>query len=75
MAEDSPYLSRDIHPLIRKGCCYCSVAESCLTFVTPWTGSHQDPLSWESTDKNTGVCCHFLLQGISLTQGLNTHLL
>ena len=35
MAEDSPYLSRDIHPLIRKGCCYCSVAESCLTFCHP----------------------------------------
>ena len=25
--------------------------------------------------KNTGVCCHFLLQVIFLTQGLNPHLL
>ena len=25
--------------------------------------------------KNTGVCCHFLLQGIFLTQGLNPYLL
>ena len=26
---------------------------------------------WNSPDKNTGVGCHALLQGISLTQGLN----
>ena len=26
---------------------------------------------WNSPGKNTGVCCHFLLQGIFLTQGLN----
>ena len=25
--------------------------------------------------KNTGVGCHFLLQGVFLTQGLNLHLL
>ena len=30
---------------------------------------------WDSTDKNTGVGCHFLLQGIFLTQGLDPHLL
>ena len=27
------------------------------------------------TDKNTGVCCQFLLQGIFPTQGLNLRLL
>ena len=27
--------------------------------------------SWNSPGKNTGVGCHFLLQGIFLTQGLN----
>ena len=26
---------------------------------------------WEFLDKNTGLSCHFLLQGIFLTQGLN----
>ena len=26
---------------------------------------------WDSPGKNTGVCCHSLLQGIFLTQGLN----
>ena len=31
--------------------------------------------SWNSSGKNTGVDCHFLLQGIFLTQGLNMDLL
>ena len=30
---------------------------------------------WDYPGKNTGVGCHFLLQGIFLTQGLNTCLL
>ena len=30
---------------------------------------------WDSLDKNTGLCCHFFLQGIFLTQGSNPHLL
>ena len=30
---------------------------------------------WYSPGKNTGVGCHFLLQGIFLTQGSNLHLL
>ena len=30
---------------------------------------------WDSPGKSTGVGCHFLLQGIFLTQGLNPHLL
>ena len=30
---------------------------------------------WDSLGKNTGVCGHFLLQGIFLTQGLNLCLL
>ena len=29
---------------------------------------------WDFPGKNTGVGCHFLLQGIFLTQGLNLHL-
>ena len=58
-------------------------------FVTPWTIAHQAPLSmefsrqeyWssimcmEKKKKNTGVGCHFLLQGIFPTQGLNPGLL
>ena len=30
---------------------------------------------WDSLDKNTGVGCHALLQGILLTQGTNPHIL
>ena len=29
---------------------------------------------WDFPDKNTGVCCHFLLQGIFPNQGLNLNL-
>ena len=32
------------------------------------------PHPWDSPGKNTGVGCHFLLQGIFLTQGLNSSL-
>ena len=30
---------------------------------------------WDSPDKNTGVCCHFLLQGIFPNQGQNLSIL
>ena len=48
-------------------------------FVTPWTVSCQAPISMEFSRKKkkqnkTGVGCHFLLQGIFLTQGLNPYL-
>ena len=60
------------------------VAKSCLTLVIPGTVACQAPLSmgffffffsWDSSGKNTGVGCHFLLQGIFLTQESNLHLL
>ena len=45
-------------------------------FATPRTVAHQAPLSMGLfPSKNTGVGCHFLLQGIFLTQGLNLRLL
>ena len=44
-------------------------------FATLWTVARQAPLYGDSPDKNTGVGCHALLQGIFLTQGLNSHLL
>ena len=34
-------------------------------FATPWTVAHQAPLSKGFPSKNTGVGCHFLLEGIS----------
>ena len=56
--------------------CACKLNHfSCVQlFATP-----EDPTRflcpWDSPGKNTGVGCHDLLQGISLTQGLNPHLL
>ena len=46
------------------------VIKSCLTLVTSWLFC-----PWDSPGKNTGVSCHFLLQGIFLTRGLNLRLL
>ena len=43
--------------------------------ATPWTAVHQAVCPWNSPDKNTIVGCHFLLQGIFLTQGANPSLL
>ena len=40
-------------------------------FATPWTVAPQAPLSMGFSGKNTGVGCHFLLQGIFLAQGLD----
>ena len=44
-------------------------------FATPWTVARQAPLTMDFPGKITGVGCHFLLQGIFLTQGLNLCLL
>ena len=52
---------------------------SCLRrvrlFATLWSVAHQGPLSMDFPEKNTGVDCRFLLQGIFSTQGWNPHLL
>ena len=43
--------------------CLCAQTLSRVRFlVTPWTVAHQTPL-WNFLGKNTGVGCHFLLQG------------
>ena len=44
--------------------CYCCVNREGFTLCP-----------WDSPGKNTGVGCHFLLQGIFLTQGSNPSLL
>ena len=53
---------------------YCLHFKSCPTLVTPWSITCQTPLSMGFPSKNTGVGCHFLLQGMFLTQGLKPHL-
>ena len=55
---------------------YSPVAQSCLTLCYPMDCSPPKLLCpWNSPDKNTGVGCHFLLQGIFPTQGSNPGLL
>ena len=44
-------------------------------FETLWTIVCQTSRPWDFPCKNTGVGCHFLLQGIFLTQGSNSGLL
>ena len=55
---------------------WCLVAESCPTLLWPhglWPIRLLCP--WGFPGKNTGVGCHFFLQGIFLTQGSNLCLL
>ena len=59
-------------------CChyYCLVPKSCPTLLQPhglWPARLFCP--WNFPGRNIGVGCHFLLQGIFLTQGLNPSLL
>ena len=52
------------------------VAQSCPTLCDPMDYSPNRLLyPWDSPSKNTGVGCHFLLQGIFPTQGSNPRLL
>ena len=53
--------------------CVCESLQSCLTLCDRMDCRLFCP--WDFPGKNTGVGCHFLLQGIFLTQGLNPHLL
>src|SRR5574337_32067 len=54
----------------------CLVAQSCLTLCDSMDCSSTRLLcALDFPGKNTGVGCHFLLQGIFLTQGSNLHLL
>ena len=42
--------------------------------VIPWDAARQTSLSMEFSRQESGVGCHFLLQGIFPTQGLNPSL-
>ena len=49
---------------------------SCVRlFATPWTVAYQAPLCMGFSSTRTRVGCHFLLQEIFPTQGLNLGLL
>ena len=49
-----------------------SVLSDSLQFYGLWPAGILYP--WNFPGKNTGVGCHFLLQGLFLTQGSNQHL-
>ena len=60
--------------MILQSCCL--VTKSCLIPLGPHGLQPTRFLCpWAFPGKNTGVSCHFLLQGIFLTQELNLHLL
>ena len=44
-------------------------------FWTPWTIAPRLLRPWDFPGKNTGAGCHFHLQGLFLTQELNSHVL
>ena len=54
--------------------CVC-VLNHVQLFATPWTVPTRLLCPWNFSSKNTGVGCHFLLQGIFLTQRSNLCLL
>ena len=49
--------------------CFCLVLSLIQLVAIPWTVANQAPLSIGFPGKNTGVGCHFLLQGIFLNPG------
>ena len=57
-------------------CVLTRFLQSSLRLKTPlpWTVAPRLLYPWDFPGKNTGVGCHFLLQGIFLTQELNPHL-
>ena len=51
--------------------CICSIAQSQPTLRPRGLEPARFLCPWHSPSKNTGVCCHFLLQGIFPVQGSN----
>ena len=59
-------------PSVNFGALLCLVAQSCPTLCDPVDCSPPDcSVHGNSPGKNTGVCCHALLQGTFPTQGWN----
>ena len=54
--------------------CVCVLSHVWLA-VTPWTVAHQTPLPMRVSRQDYWSGCHFLLEGIFLTQSSNLHLL
>ena len=56
-------------------CLHAQLLGHVRLFATTWTVTCRVLCPWDSPCKNTGVGCHFLLQGVFLTQGSNLGLL
>ena len=62
-------------PVTQSTACVLSCFSPTWLFATPWTVAQSGLLCpWDFPGKNTGVGCHFLLQGIFPTQRSNPHL-
>ena len=60
---------------IERSCGHAQLLSHVRLCTTLWTVAHQAPLSMGFSRQDSGVGCHFVLQGIFLTQGLNLCLL
>ena len=49
---------------------FCKLLSCVWLFETPWTVTRQALLPWDFPGKDTGVGCHFLLQGIFPPPGI-----
>ena len=52
-------------------CVYAHLFSCVLLFEAVWIRAHRLLCPWDFSGKNTGVGCHFLLQGIFLAEGSN----
>ena len=60
----------NVHQQMNKGdvVCVCQLLSRVQLFETLWTVAARLLCPWTSPGKDTGVGCHYLLQGIFLTQ-------
>ena len=65
---------QEMTSLILHGVCVW-VLSHVWPFVTPWTVATSLLCPWDFPGKNTGVGCHFLLQGLLPSQGSNPRVL
>ena len=78
VSESTPDLSQSLSPRLTRGV-YCPMYVSCSVMSDSLQLHIWQPARilcpWNYPGKNTAVGCHFLLQGIFLTQGSNPGLL
>ena len=70
-SKTPPHVAK--YPLVKVTVLVAHISRIRLS-ATPWTVAHSLLCPWGSPDKNIGVGCHFLLQGIFPTQGSNLSL-